>query len=67
MSLGNQQYAEQAQELIQNENILLQTLGFDVAIDHPHTQVLKCCQHLFRGKCRPVFEPPSSVAASLCR
>lgn len=40
---------EQAQELINNENILLQTLGFDVAIDHPHTQVLKCCQHLFRG------------------
>ena len=45
-----QQYHEQAQELINNENILLQTLGFDVAIDHPHTQVLKCCQHLFRGK-----------------
>ena len=44
-----QQYVEQAQELINNENILLQTLGFDVAIDHPHTQVLKCCQHLFRG------------------
>lgn len=45
-----QQYIEQAQELINNENILLQTLGFDVAIDHPHTQVLKCCQHLFRGR-----------------
>lgn len=45
-----QQYMEQAQELINNENILLQTLGFDVAIDHPHTQVLKCCQHLFRSK-----------------
>ena len=27
-----------------NENILLQTLGFDVAIDHPHTHVVKCCQ-----------------------
>jgi hypothetical protein len=27
-----------------NENILLQTLGFDVAIDHPHTHVVRCCQ-----------------------
>ena len=35
---------EQAQELVRNENILLQTLGFDVAIDHPHTHVVKCCQ-----------------------
>lgn len=32
-----------------NENILLQTLGFDVAIDHPHTHVVKCCQ-LVRGE-----------------
>merc|ERR1712012_1386674 len=37
-------YMEQAQELVTNENILLQTLGFDVAIDHPHTHVVKCCQ-----------------------
>merc|ERR1711899_143576 len=37
-------YQEQAQELVTNENILLQTLGFDVAIDHPHTHVVKCCQ-----------------------
>ena len=34
----------QAQELVSNENILLQTLGFDVAIDHPHTHVVRCCQ-----------------------
>ena len=32
-----------------NENILLQTLGFDVAIDHPHTHVVKCCQ-LVKGE-----------------
>merc|ERR1719422_971283 len=37
-------YMEQAQELVRNENILLQTLGFDVAINHPHTHVVKCCQ-----------------------
>ncbi|KAL7632153.1 UNVERIFIED_CONTAM: hypothetical protein RMT77_017527 [Armadillidium vulgare] len=37
-------YLEKAQELVMNENILLQTLGFDVAIDHPHTYVVKCFQ-----------------------
>ncbi|BES97593.1 cyclin T [Nesidiocoris tenuis] len=37
-------YIEHAQELVVNENILLQTLGFDVAIDHPHTHVVRCCQ-----------------------
>jgi len=40
----SEKYLEQAQELVSNENILLQTLGFDVAIDHPHTHVVKCCQ-----------------------
>ncbi|XP_037928145.1 cyclin-T isoform X2 [Teleopsis dalmanni] len=37
-------YTEQAQDLVFNENVLLQTLGFDVAIDHPHTHVVKTCQ-----------------------
>ncbi|KAG0727371.1 Cyclin-T2 [Chionoecetes opilio] len=41
-------YLERAQELVVNENILLQTLGFDVAIDHPHTHVVRCC-HLVRA------------------
>ncbi|KAH8395288.1 hypothetical protein KR222_008187 [Zaprionus bogoriensis] len=39
-----QSYADLAQELVFNENVLLQTLGFDVAIDHPHTHVVKTCQ-----------------------
>lgn len=42
-------YLEQAQDLVFNENVLLQTLGFDVAIDHPHTHVVKTCQ-LVKGK-----------------
>ncbi|KAL7047823.1 hypothetical protein ACKWTF_003106 [Chironomus riparius] len=42
--MNREPYAEQAQELVLNENILLQTLGFDVAIDHPHTHVVKACQ-----------------------
>ena len=49
----------QAQELVSNENILLQTLGFDVAIDHPHTHVVKCCQ-LVKGACAHACLPWSS-------
>ncbi|XP_068149058.1 cyclin-T [Drosophila tropicalis] len=40
----DQNYADLAQELVFNENVLLQTLGFDVAIDHPHTHVVRTCQ-----------------------
>ena len=43
----------QAQEQVSNENILLQTLGFDVAIDHPHTHVVKCCQ-MVKGEKRNI-------------
>lgn len=44
-----QSYADLAQELVFNENVLLQTLGFDVAIDHPHTHVVRTCQ-LVKGR-----------------
>lgn len=36
-------YLKEAQELVQNENILLMTLGFDVAIEHPHAFIVKFC------------------------
>ena len=42
-------YYDRAQDVVMTENLLLQTLGFDVAITHPHTYVVKCCQ-LVRGK-----------------
>ena len=42
-------YTDIAQELVLLENIMLQTLGFEVAIDHPHAFVVKGCQ-LIRGK-----------------
>lgn len=48
IDIKSEVYMEQAQELVVNENILLQTLGFDVAIDHPHTHVVRCC-HLVRA------------------
>ncbi|KPP64974.1 hypothetical protein Z043_116637, partial [Scleropages formosus] len=36
--------SNQAQELVILETIVLQTLGFEVTIDHPHTDVVKCSQ-----------------------
>ncbi|KAG8546090.1 hypothetical protein GDO81_019777 [Engystomops pustulosus] len=37
-------YLQQAQELVILETILLQTLGFEITIEHPHTDVVKCTQ-----------------------
>uniref|UniRef100_H3CQ39 Cyclin T2a n=1 Tax=Tetraodon nigroviridis TaxID=99883 RepID=H3CQ39_TETNG len=37
-------YLQQAQELVMLESIVLQTLGFEITIDHPHTDVVKCTQ-----------------------
>lgn len=48
-------YQEEAQDLVFNENVLLQTLGFDVAIDHPHTHVVRTCQ-LVKGKSLKRFQ-----------
>ena len=42
----SQEYIERAQMLVTNENLLLQTLGFDVNVVHPHTHVVKYCQLL---------------------
>ncbi|XP_069509960.1 cyclin-T1 [Ambystoma mexicanum] len=37
-------YLLQAQDLVILESIILQTLGFEITIDHPHTHVVKCTQ-----------------------
>uniref|UniRef100_A0A3B3XZY4 Cyclin-like domain-containing protein n=1 Tax=Poecilia mexicana TaxID=48701 RepID=A0A3B3XZY4_9TELE len=37
-----------AQELVALETIVLQTLGFEITVDHPHTDVVRCSQ-LVRG------------------
>ncbi|KAJ8351605.1 hypothetical protein SKAU_G00230810 [Synaphobranchus kaupii] len=37
-------YLQQAQELVLLETIILQTLGFEITIEHPHTDVVKCSQ-----------------------
>ncbi|XP_023812703.1 cyclin-T1 isoform X1 [Oryzias latipes] len=41
-------YLTQAQDLVILESIILQTLAFEITIDHPHTHVVKCTQ-LVRG------------------
>ena len=46
LSTKCEQYRAEAQEIVSNENIILQTLGFDVAVEHPHTHVLNCCDAL---------------------
>uniref|UniRef100_A0A673ASZ2 Cyclin-like domain-containing protein n=1 Tax=Sphaeramia orbicularis TaxID=375764 RepID=A0A673ASZ2_9TELE len=43
-------YLQQAQDLVILESIILQTLAFEITIDHPHTHVVKCTQ-LVRGEC----------------
>lgn len=58
-----QSYADLAQELVFNENVLLQTLGFDVAIDHPHTHVVRTCQ-LVKGRHHASSLPTLSLANS---
>eukprot|EP00106_Octopus_bimaculoides_P017327 XP_014784769.1 PREDICTED: cyclin-T1-like [Octopus bimaculoides] len=43
-------YLMMTTELVRNENILLQTLGFDLTVDHPHTHVVKTCQMVRASK-----------------
>ncbi|XP_003966543.1 cyclin-T2-like [Takifugu rubripes] len=37
-------FQQQAQELVALETVVLQTLGFEITIDHPHTDVVRCSQ-----------------------
>ncbi|XP_076877809.1 cyclin-T2b [Brachyhypopomus gauderio] len=37
-------YLQQAQDLVLLETIVLQTLGFEITIEHPHTDVVRCSQ-----------------------
>nr|XP_014092692.1 cyclin-T isoform X2 [Bactrocera oleae]XP_036216286.1 cyclin-T isoform X2 [Bactrocera oleae]XP_036216287.1 cyclin-T isoform X2 [Bactrocera oleae]XP_036216288.1 cyclin-T isoform X2 [Bactrocera oleae] len=61
-STADAYYIEQAQELVFNENVLLQTLGFDVAIDHPHTHVVKTC-HLVKA-CKDLAQTSYFLASN---
>ncbi|XP_054161734.1 cyclin-T2-like isoform X2 [Oppia nitens] len=44
LDVKSEAYKDQAMELVINENLMLQTLGFDIAVEHPHTSVVNCCQ-----------------------
>jgi hypothetical protein len=48
-----QMYAAQARELCLNEDMLLQTLGFQVSVDLPHPHVVSLFS-LVGGKCLDV-------------
>ncbi|CAG01014.1 unnamed protein product, partial [Tetraodon nigroviridis] len=37
-------FQQQAQEVVALETVVLQTLGFEITIDHPHTDVVRCSQ-----------------------
>lgn len=41
-SLTERLFEQMEREIISNENLLLQTLGFDLLINHPHTSVIHC-------------------------
>ena len=41
---GLQEYKKLTNEVIKHELLILQTLGFDVQIRHPHPDVVKCTQ-----------------------
>lgn len=42
IQVGDPLYDDLQKELIVNENLLLQTLGFDLIVVHPHTSVIHC-------------------------
>ncbi|GFT58821.1 cyclin-T2 [Nephila pilipes] len=44
LDVRSEAYAEKMYEVVSHEYILLQTLGFVLAIEHPHTYVVKVCQ-----------------------
>ncbi|XP_046981709.1 cyclin-T1-like [Schistocerca americana] len=46
----SERYSQEVCDLVFNENVLLQTLGFDVAVDHPHTHIVRCCDMVRANK-----------------
>lgn len=50
LDITSKQYLTQVEDLLFNENIMLQTLGFELRIDHPHPYVLQCCTAVNVGK-----------------
>ncbi|XP_065053213.1 cyclin-T1-like isoform X2 [Rhopilema esculentum] len=50
LDIQSDEYMQMAQDLVDNESILLQTLGFDLSVEHPHTYVVKCAQMVKAAK-----------------
>jgi hypothetical protein len=45
----NREFEAEVQEIITNEKILLQTLGFQESVEYPHQHIVRCFS-LFRGR-----------------
>ena len=50
LDVTSKPFLSQVEDLLFNENVMLQTLGFDLRIDHPHPYVLQCCSAINVGK-----------------
>ncbi|GAU91067.1 hypothetical protein RvY_03392-2 [Ramazzottius varieornatus] len=46
LNAESEKYSEAVQDLTTHENVLVQTLAFDLSVTHPHTHVIQCCQSL---------------------
>ncbi|XP_023712715.1 cyclin-T1 isoform X2 [Cryptotermes secundus] len=59
----SEMYVAQVRNLTLNESILLQTLGFEVSVDHPHTHVVRLF-HLVRV--RVLWRPRKKRRVIVC-
>ena len=51
-------YTELIEAITYHELLILETLGFEVAVDHPHPHVVKC-MHLLRGESKIASVQPA--------
>jgi cyclin T len=50
LDVQSQAYAKLVEDITYHELLLLETLGFEVQVDHPHPHVVKCMQFLKASK-----------------
>ncbi|XP_041940658.1 cyclin-T2a isoform X1 [Alosa sapidissima] len=60
-------YLQQAQELVILETIVLQTLGFEITIEHPHTDVVKCSQLVREANSHPPLSSSATASKDLAQ
>jgi cyclin T len=50
LDIQSEEYTKLVEEITYYELVLLETLGFEVKVDHPHPHVVKCMQFLKASK-----------------